>query len=75
MVKLGSTEAHQGRVKEDGVKPCVVVPDGEVRCSGTNHSLGCSLVLGMSLQEQGILHPSGRQGSAGCSCGHPIPCQ
>lgn len=42
MVELGPTEQPQSRVREDGVKPCVVGPDGAIRDSGTNHSLGCS---------------------------------
>lgn len=42
MLEPGPTEQCQDRGKEDGVKTCVVVPDGGTRGSGTNHSLACS---------------------------------
>lgn len=38
MAELGPTEQPWGRVKEDGVKPSVVAPDGGIRDSSINYS-------------------------------------
>lgn len=46
VAELGPTEQPWGRVKEDGVKPSVVAPDGGIRDSSTNHSWGFSGALG-----------------------------